>query len=800
MHFAITAALVKGWVANPAGFRTNADGNVFPITEEGASSHPVKDMARHREIVAQIAANTKDPEKKAKHEEYLAKLDGAKEIRVGDKVGELPWADADLHYMLDAEAAPGQQHRLVAMRDGKRLYDGSGGRLRGQHSIEATLAYAKRQEPEIRFTHPAAQAKHDAGQAAYETARKAAAEAAQKLQEQENAKRVQNYEYTVSRGKRVAEMSGKKISVQLKDSAGFNLGTEAPGTDYSGLTVLKNRFNKYSVAHTASGIELGSYDTALMAKHHVAELQRSGVDWTLTAGELQTAMPHIAHASAIVRDQVHPDNAKATAPELPFKPTSKVLEEEVTGESRQAMRDLGEHSMLSYEDPRTSDTSKSKALSPLFKRGLASVAQQKDGYGSVRYVASLTASGREALATLKGMEFDAELRAKGLPSVAETLSKYDTPTADAPLGGETSISASGAGTVSKEEWHSAAAKRFPISPKTREEALSIANSLGRRRRAIAYDIPSATKPYEKFVAELRREYSVVKAIEAGETLPPDVIKEFSENSNVIDYVEKRAGASSAAKASIASQAAGYQTPKFSETGVRLRTFEEGMKQLRGIAKVAEANSRYGMNGVYIDRKLGQMVATDGHRLAFVPSATETLPPKSQSGYSTDLWHHKDNREVQADFPSYQDSMPEGRAKTSVSGSALASVITAAQEHTKDAAKLGRDSLPTVYFFNQGDKLMASHREKDQMLSAPVGPALAGLKGYTAYNAQYINDALKLGKRGSDVRFEMDPARDSLAPLLIRTEDGAGTLIMPIRVDQNSLPPLEPEHAQPRSRK
>lgn len=55
----------------PTGFLTNDDGHVFPVF---GNKYQPKDLKRHLEIVQKIHDNTKDPEKKAKHAEYLAAL------------------------------------------------------------------------------------------------------------------------------------------------------------------------------------------------------------------------------------------------------------------------------------------------------------------------------------------------------------------------------------------------------------------------------------------------------------------------------------------------------------------------------------------------------------------------------------------------------------------------------------------------------------------------------------------------------------------------------------------------------
>lgn len=101
--------MLKGGKAkgSPTGFLTNEEGNVFPVF--GGNYRP-KNLEKHREIVQKIHDNTKDPEKRAKHAEYLKSLGGgAEQPAPGEPdISKLsPWKKGDFEIQKAASRAEG---------------------------------------------------------------------------------------------------------------------------------------------------------------------------------------------------------------------------------------------------------------------------------------------------------------------------------------------------------------------------------------------------------------------------------------------------------------------------------------------------------------------------------------------------------------------------------------------------------------------------------------------------------------------------------------------------------------------
>lgn len=75
-----TTLLIKGpkKIKGPVAFLTDKqDGHVFPVSTSDPKAQEALKSPRHREIVQKIHDSTKDPQKKAKHAEYLNSLQGA---------------------------------------------------------------------------------------------------------------------------------------------------------------------------------------------------------------------------------------------------------------------------------------------------------------------------------------------------------------------------------------------------------------------------------------------------------------------------------------------------------------------------------------------------------------------------------------------------------------------------------------------------------------------------------------------------------------------------------------------------
>lgn len=231
------------------------------------------------------------------------------------------------------------------------------------------------------------------------------------------------------------------------------------------------------------------------------------------------------------------------------------------------------------------------------------------------------------------------------------------------------------------------------------------------------------------------------------------------------------------------------------------------------AAVSHDESRYALNGVYLDLAKGAVVSTDGcrlHRVAVpaVEAPSAILPPKAVALLTGPLGRLMDQqltpdglaeqvavtektcriplvnsgflvaRTIEGTFPDYEAIMPKPPYGLTAPREALVEAITAAStvaESRNKPVALILDATPSVY---------ASDPETGQMTAPIEGATYDGKKALTVgFNARYLLAALDACEQET-VTLRVNDDQHAAA----RIDDGAfSAVIMPMRIDTIGRP-------------